>query len=246
MYEILYNKAKETGCDVVDCDYYISDGKNNIEKIRKIPNQTGIIDTTLRKRLIMNPESIWKKIYRRELFTSNNIKFPENIFYEDNPVASLVFLYAKHLERVSKPLYFYYKNMESTSKKRGSYHSFDRLQTSEILIHESKLRGFYETYKEELDFRFIELYYLNTIKVCLLKFDKPEISYLMKIRNYMHTNMKDYRKNRYFKYVHLESKLASKLNDIQPKLLALFFSIVSSIAVPIVSRIRKVNVPLKQ
>ena len=224
MYELLYQKAVETGCDVVDCDYHVSDGDNVIDTITSnTPDQMGVHTDNTKKSLILNAGRMWTKIYKRDIFTLNDIKFPEHLFYEDNPVVPLLMVYSKHLEKVDKPLYFYFKNTSSTTRTKESYHHFDRLITSEILLDEFKQRGFYDTYRDEIEFRFMELYYINTIPICLAYFNKPEISYLSKIRKFMNHHLKGYRNNIYFKNVNTKSKVITMINDIHPRLLSFIF-----------------------
>jgi len=224
MYEVLYTKAKETNCDIVGCDIYVSDGNKVTNCL--ITHQGcdfGKLNEYKRKKLIISEGSICSKIYKRELFTDNNINFPEHLFYEDNPIVPLLLAYSNHFEKVSKPLYYYYMRESSTVRIRNSYHHFDRLKTSKILVDEFKSRGFYARYRNEIDFRFIELFYLNTISTCLTCFDDPEITILKNIREYMKKNMKKYRKNKYFKNLSRSKKIVSKLNDINPKLLTWVF-----------------------
>lgn len=231
MYEMLYSKAMESDCDIVDSDYYVSDGINILEEIvSNTIDQLGELTDDIKKDLILHSGRMWTKIFNKELFTKNNIMFPENVFYEDNPVVPLLMCCSRHLEKVSKPLYFYYKNIESTTTITNSYHHFDRLITSELLIDEFKQRGLYEKYKDELDFRFSELFYINTVLICLLKFDKPELTYLTKMRKCMLKDMAGYRKNKYFYTVNKKVKLVTKINDISPRLLAVCFSIYKIIA----------------
>jgi hypothetical protein len=82
-----------------------------------------------------------------------------------------------------------------------------------------KKRGFYKEYSEEIEGKFIQLYYINTIFVCLNKFDVPEKHYLKQIRDYMKVHNPDYRSNIYFKRNEtLLKKRISFANDLHPQL----------------------------
>jgi glycosyltransferase involved in cell wall biosynthesis len=226
MYEKLYAKAMETNSDVVDSDYYVSDGNKILDSvISNTADQIGELTNEKKKKLILNNGRMWTKIFKRELFIDNDIKFPERLFYEDNPVVPLLLVHAKRLEKVNEPLYYYFKNLESTTTTNNSYHHFDRLKTSIILLEEFENRSLYEQFKEEIEYRFSELYYINTIKICLTKFDKPEINLLFEIRNYMKINFNDYRKNKYFNRIRAKLRFVSKINDIQPNIIVTFYNV---------------------
>jgi glycosyltransferase involved in cell wall biosynthesis len=231
MYNKLYTKAKLTNSDIVDCDLYSTSGKEILSSEQSnFPDQCGELNLEKKRSLILRPGRLVTKIFKKELFTSYNIKFPENLFYEDNAVSPLVVLFANRLEKINEPLYYYFVNTTSTTKQKNSYHHFDRLQTSKIFVNEFKKRGLYERYKDEVDFRFSELFYINTVNLCLLNFDKPEISYLTTIRGYIQSNMKNYRKNKYFKYVPLKYKIITKINDKNPKILLYLFLVYKKIS----------------
>jgi glycosyltransferase involved in cell wall biosynthesis len=225
MFNKLYNKAKETNSDIVDCDYYIANSSDEIVEIKQSNSkeQIGELSTQKKKNLIINSGRMWTKIFKRKLF--ENIKFSESVFYEDNEIMPSLMVACSKLEKVDKPLYYYFiDNQESTTSKKNDYRHFDRLITSKNIIKNFKKENNYYKYEEEIKFRFIELYYLNTINICLNQFDPPEINYLYEIRDYIHNEMPEYRKNKYFKSkINLKEKLISFINDIDPILLLLFY-----------------------
>ena len=117
MFPKLLAKAEETGADVVGCDYLITDETGKETGSRQyinLPSQTGVLGDDQYKRLILQPGSMVVKIYKRDIFEKNNIRFPEKMFYEDNAVGVFPLLYATRFERVDEPLYFYYQHAAST------------------------------------------------------------------------------------------------------------------------------------
>ena len=220
MYEKLYNRAIETGSDVADCDYYLAFSDHLVEARSNPEKQCGLLDLEKKRSLVINPGRTWTKIYARELLIGKNIFFPEHLFYEDNEVMPIIMASASSLAKVPECLYFYHVGSgNSTTEKRNSYHHFDRLQTSINMRQHFINRGIYETFKDEIDYRFIKLYYINTIPLCMNKFDPPEINYLKIIRDYMKLNFPNYRKNPYFKRKEkFWYKSVTLLNDCSPSL----------------------------
>jgi len=231
MYEKLYSKAVIANSDVVDSDYFVSDGTNVLETVTSnTKEQLGESTSVQKKSLILNSGRMWTKIFKTSLFIDNNIRFPEKLSYEDNPVVPLLLAHAKSLEKVNEPLYYYFKNTLSTTTTKNSMHHFDRLKTSIMLLEGFKKHGLYDEFKEEVDFIFLELYYVNTIKICLANYDIPQIDRLYQIRDYMKTNFKDYRKNKYFNRIGKKDKVLSKINDWDPSLIAKSFNIYKKLA----------------
>ena len=99
MYEKLLKKAEETGADMVGCDYHLT--WEHSMKIGQVvangsPDQCGVLTPEKYRRLILDSGSLVVKIYRREIFEDNHIRFPEGIFYEDNALGNTWMLRAKH------------------------------------------------------------------------------------------------------------------------------------------------------
>ena len=233
MFEKLYNQVIATGSDVVDCNYYLAFSDHNVGCKSNPKNQIGELTVALKKSLVLNPGRTWTKIYKRSLLLDNNIFFPEHLFYEDNEIMPLIMACAERLAKVEDFLYYYHVGSGgSTTEKRNSYHHFDRLTTSINMLNHFVERGLTSNFKDEIEYRFIKLYYINTIPLCMNKFDPPEKKYLYIIRDYMRKNHKDYRKNPYFKKDERAwYKIISLANDISPNLaLALNFISRKSIA----------------
>ena len=221
MYEKLLRVAIEQDCDVVDCDVLVEEqGKPPFVSCSNSPDQIGDATLERRRTWVLHAERMFTKIYRRGLFLDHSLSFPERLAYEDNPVVPLLLAYARRLGKVAEPLYVYCRNPSSTTTTNNSSHHFDRLETSRNLLEEFKRRGLYETFKDEVEFRFAELFYINTMMICLHSFDPPELGRLIEIRDYMKTNMPGYRKNRYFPRIGRRNRMLSLLNDWSPRLLA--------------------------
>lgn len=119
MLKLLYEKAKETGADLVDCDYVSHDGNKILRKYKSMTYQlhSGEID---RDKLLFNFGRLWAKIFKREVFFSNEkpITFIEGIFYEDNYVLPFLVDRTTSVAKIELPLYFYFDNSASTTRKK--------------------------------------------------------------------------------------------------------------------------------
>ena len=123
MYEELYNKAKATDADIVMCDYYrflgpgrVSSKKSRIDKIflKKDVFNMNSLPYTLNRRNFFCIAVCWNKLFKRDFYLKN-LKFPENIIFEDSPVMFDAFVKAEKISVVNKKLYYYRVNRQDSS-----------------------------------------------------------------------------------------------------------------------------------
>ena len=121
----MFDQAKETDSDIVMCSMNtFEDGTNKI-----IVNTYNTLDIFNQKffensftpqdtlNFIFNISvSPCNKIYRKSLIVKNNIKFPENIYFEDNAFFFKSWLNAQKISLLNQKLYQYRKSTASTTK----------------------------------------------------------------------------------------------------------------------------------
>ena len=106
MYELLYNKAKEGGYDIVDTGFY-SESKDTAT-LYTGDNLTGYLDDDKRKALIACGGYLVTKIFKRELWEEPQIRMRENIrCLEDTEILIYMFMRAGSIGNVKEVLYNY-------------------------------------------------------------------------------------------------------------------------------------------
>lgn len=199
-YEKMIEKGENTGADIV-ASSFTTVNSHTYEAGKIIPSVTaepGIIDDSRRKDLLFNPGSMVMKIYRRELIFSNNLSFPEGIFYEDNGASPVWMMYPKHLETVEGPLYYYYMHDTSTVHTISEARCRDRLKAMEIMLSEVKSRGFFEDFKDEFEAAFIRLYLVNTLFGYMIDCPKKSFSFVKEIKKGMLEAFPKFTDNKYY------------------------------------------------
>lgn len=201
-YEKLIRKAEETGADMVGCDYSLV-SEHTFEHGRVVTNntaeQTGILDCEKHKKLLLRPGSMVIKIYRSSVIRDNALCFPENIFYEDNCAGSLWSLYFTHFERVEEPLYFYYQHEVSTVHRVTEERCRNRMRAEDIFLEECRKRGFITKYGPEIEYRFVELYYVITLFSYMQGMKHPKLSFVRELRKGVLEHYPDFEENGYYK-----------------------------------------------
>lgn len=116
MYEQMYNKAQDTGADIIICDYYIEydNGKTVHKQIEKLDDsETDLIGNALNGKI---PTSVWNKIYKREIFQKYNITWEQGIdLGEDFLISLKIFRNPVTFNYIQKPLYHYRRLMNGNS-----------------------------------------------------------------------------------------------------------------------------------
>ena len=228
-YERLLTKAKKTGADMVGCDYCLVD-KHTFEPTKPEHNnsieQTGILDEEKYKLLMLDCGSLVVKIYRREIVIDNPGRFPEHIFYEDNALCKSWMLRAKHFEYIDEPLYFYYQHNTSTVHTITVERMEDRMEAGRVMIAEAKRGGYFDQYKDELEYSFAVLFYMNTL-MSYMQVIKPKNSeWIQKLGDEMKEYFPDFLSNKYFlERVHPEEQKWARMQQKNTRSFILYYSL---------------------
>lgn len=200
-YEKLLKKADETGADLVGCDYsMVTEHTFEVGQIvqNNSEEQTGLLDKEKHGMLVMRPGSMVIKIYKGSVIRENALCFPEGIFYEDNCAGPLWSLYFRHFERVEEPMYYYYQHQVSTVHQVSELKCRDRMQAGEQLLSEMTDRGFMADYRPEIEYRFTELFFVNTLFSYMLGAKKKKLSFVRELKRRMLEVFPDFVCNSYY------------------------------------------------
>ncbi|MCZ3011256.1 glycosyltransferase family 2 protein [Acinetobacter baumannii] len=128
--------------------------------------------------LYKNLGRVVTKVFKREFFVRNNIKYPEYCIYEDNYFIYMLPYFIKKFKKTTKLAYFYEDGVPSVTRTSGlSNRFYDRLLTSydglDFLVENNAWKGNVEAHR-----RFREIFLFNTVKTVLKNFDMKKIKIL--------------------------------------------------------------------
>ena len=201
-YERLINRAEETGANIVGCDYSLvhehtyTVGEEIVANSRE--DQVGELTHDSKASLILDGGSLCVKIFKRQTIIDNDLWFPENIFYEDNAMSSSYMLLNNRFEYIKEPLYYYYQHGESTVHTFSVTRCNDRLAAGRIIVSEAKRLGFYDEFRDEIEYNFTQLFYVNTLFTYMPAVKPTRVSYVRTMTKEMLEYFPDFRKNRYY------------------------------------------------
>ncbi|MCD7750261.1 MAG: glycosyltransferase [Lachnospiraceae bacterium] len=215
MFSKLLDRAYETGADMVGCDCCLTD-RHSMEIGQVIQtsrlDQVGELGDRAYKSMIMDAGYLVVKIYRRRLFMEPPLYFPEHMFYEDSAISAELLLRAKHYEYVQEPLYYYYQHSASTVHVVTEERCLDRMEAMRIMLRLARESGTLERYPDEVEFRFINLFYQNTLFSYMQGVQKINLSFLRALGREMKETFPDFQKNPYYlKRVNEEERMFMEL-----------------------------------
>lgn len=223
MYKKLTDAADKSGADVAVCNLTMT--SEHSMKINDVieginPEAVGEIDDEKFRKLINNSGYMVVKIFARHIFEEPKLRFPEHMFYEDNAIGMEVLHRAKKIEYVKEPMYYYYQHGGSTVHTLNRQMCEYRMEAMRIGMQYAIEGGYLDKFKKEIEFKFINLFYQNTLFSYMQGRQKHEMSFIRKMGKEMKNTFPDFEKNEiYLQKVNAEEK---KLMHMQQKSTLLF------------------------
>lgn len=200
---------KEANADIVAFKMYIDD-KNEVKKfpieMEKFVDDKNVLAS--KKLLLYNP-SPCDKMFKKDLFIKNNIKFLEGKYYEDLGTIPLFAMCTDDIKFTDYYLYHYVKRENSTMNKVN----YNSKITDIFYIMQNITNAFIQNhldnkYKDELEY----IYFHHLLRAASIRFlDYGKIDMVDKIRNIMREKYPNFTKNKYFKKYGFKRKLMCKL-----------------------------------
>lgn len=226
-FEKLVNKAKDTGADVVACDfcYVYEHTMMPTERVAcNLEEQVGVLNHERRVSLFLHPGALVTKIYKRELFFDEPFAFPENMFFEDNATGIELLRRAKHFEYIPEPMYFYYQHSASTVHVITKERCEDRLEAMRIMYRYASEQGYLEEFHEEIEYKFTNLFYQNTLFSYMQTSKKTDMGFVRSMGKEMQSYFPNFQQNPYYiKTVHPEEKKLMKMQQKSTVLFVLYY-----------------------
>ena len=208
--ELLYKKIEKDNSDLVVFDFYrVSDSLEPViirnfkgTNLRENPNL--LLEINL---------GIANKIFRLNIIKENNIKFIEDLKYEDAPFVVEYFKYARKISKLDAKLHYYviHDNSETTIRDDKM---FDIIKIVDII------RSYFKNYdwsRDVVDTLTIKILVNYNIQQRYIKNKNIRNKFIDESFSYLERNIPNYRQNSYFKERNMlksiieKSKVLSKL-----------------------------------
>lgn len=222
MYEKMYQKMSTHKCDIVMCQNWRDtalSGQTLAPKLTGEEDRMFEIDTVEKRKIFIACGSIgygvWDKLFTREFLIQNNIFFPEGLAYEDHFFATLLYFYTRKAYILEERLYHYYVNPASTVLSPNATHHFNILTVDKMMWAECENRGFLTEYRKEVEYQFLTLCYLASMKMMSLRLTQVPYDFFLELKEETLKRIPDYHSNPYIKdYVTELNQMLLQLLDL--------------------------------
>lgn len=121
-------------------------------------------DNLNKKELLFNYGRLVTKLFKRHFFDIKgyNLRFPENMFYEDNYLGMILAVKTNSIAKLEKNYYFYFQNETSTTRQiidKNDKRLFDRITSADLMLNYFKNMDTdnFQRYKNEIEARYMSL-----------------------------------------------------------------------------------------
>ena len=189
--ELLVKKIEEDNLDIVVCDFYRKYPKKvKKEKLDSFENTSIKEDEDLLIKINLSP---WNKIYRKKLIDKNNIRFSENLKYEDTMFVLEALIKANKIGKVDEYLNYYviHDNSETTVMNEKV---FDILT-----IYKDIYRKYGKKYKNTINKLTVKMLTNYTIQQRYQKDKSLREKFINDVFDFFEKEIPDYKRNLYYK-----------------------------------------------
>ena len=195
-------EKKNSDVVVSDINKIINDQKVHFKNYHHYSNKDNI-------NLMLSHPGPVAKLYKKEIFLKNNIKFLEKVYYEDLAMTPILSIYIDKVSYVEEPLYNYLIRDNSTMKQTTFNSKIDDI--FKVLVHLEKefQKRSNNKYNEELEYIYIEhLLYSASLRYLNYDLYKDRIN---KIINIIKNKYPNWKNNKYLKLKSYKFKLVCSL-----------------------------------
>ena len=153
----MYAAVKKSNSDIAVCGFYtVKENKQKFKHKKQKHHKYKVISSKIALKQLFKDIKIhnyaWNKIYRRELFISNDIFYPVAQTYEDLATTYRLFFKSKKIVILKDKLYYYLQRKDSITKKFKEKNAQDILKSLyniKIFLNENDA---FKVYKNEFIF----------------------------------------------------------------------------------------------
>ena len=211
MYEEMYKLAKKDNADMVECDF-----------IWEYPNKQkydyGVVYNGKKEAIEKARVVAWNKLIKREIIENEKIEFPFGLRYED---VEFFYKLVPRLNKISfmKKYFIHYVQRDNSIANTQNTKTKDIFKVLNNVIEFYKNKGYYDEYKEELEYTYLRLLLCSSLKrMCKIKDKQERKIALNDTWNNINTNFPNWRKNRLLKKKSIKNMYIKSVNKFTFKI----------------------------
>jgi len=214
MFEKMYNLAIRDDADMVECHFhYIQETEKGEVELAPRGNVRAYGS---QKNMFIDPQvSPWNKLYKREILLKEGVNFPEGLIYEDTAFYIKTIPHVKKESYLDEKLVYYYLRGNSTMNANKSKKVGDFFYVLEDILSYYKCNGYFDVYKQELEYFCTKLLLCSSLsRIGRVTDKKLQGELLDKTFAFIKENFPEYKKNPYYSgKIGLYVKLVKRWNS---------------------------------
>lgn len=199
MFESMYNRALEEDADLVECSFhYVYEHKDG--RMDELKPRGVVAQHSDNKDMFLNPQvSPWNKLYKASILKSNDIVFPEGLIYEDTSFYIKSIPYLRKTSYIDEKYVYYFLRGQSTMNSNKGKRVADIFSVIDDMLIYYKQKGFYDEYKEELEYFCSKILLCSSLsRIGRINDRRLRNELLDKTCDYIKANFPQYICNRYY------------------------------------------------
>lgn len=196
---LLYESAVRNDSDLVCCNLCIRgmDGGLILECRNPKITDGPFVGDAKKSFLCSFVSFFWSFMYKRDLFVHRGLKFPNGRSSEDSVMLSCALFLCQRISQVDVFLYNYYRNCESLTMSIDPERYKSKVSMLNFLVNTSRENGWYEDYKDEVDFIYFKKGYVISLFTYVANVDRIKVSVFRDVTRQMKELIPDYLKCSY-------------------------------------------------
>lgn len=155
MLKDMYNKSLEKDLDIVICNYkFVNVNGDKMRDDNIVLNENEIIDNIecVKRFLVTNTIEgfSWNKLFKRKLFYTSNVRYPEKMKYEDIPTIVSLIVNANRIGFINKEFYNYLIRENSTTSTKTIGNTKDYIEAHIMvggILHKNNINSLENEYE---------------------------------------------------------------------------------------------------
>ena len=218
-YEEMYNLAKKENADMVECDFIWEYPNKKREDI-------GVIYKDKKEMIEMARVVAWNKLIKREIIEKTKIEFPQGLRYED---VEFFYKLVPYINKVSfvKKCFIHYIQRENSIANTQNIRTKEIFTVLNNICFYYKEKGFYEEYREQLEYVYVRFLLCSSLKrMCKIE-DKAQRKQLLKETwDNINSKFPNWRKNGILKKKSLKNLYIKSNNKVTYKIYCFFLRLI--------------------
>ena len=208
---VLKEQIRKTHADIYSFHLYSHDGQGTQKKIEIAPDRSGVFTLAENPEHLFSLPAAWARLWRKDLFLSTAVRFPERVWYEDIRTTAKLLAAAASIVMLPDALYYYLARPGSIMRSGNTKRSMEILEAFEDILQWYEAHGLRQNYEDQLCRLAVD--HIQLAATVRIAREDPGSPYLKELSDYMQSRFPKWRENPYLSELPKKHKFLLRLID---------------------------------